>query len=104
MHFRTRKEWKGSFTAGTEELDARHRGLLDLINETGDLDDVQKTLKSTSFGALNGMIRYAENHFRTEEGYFSKKRKGTHQTKVRIQWIPQMVTSYIAFYQNPSLC
>jgi hemerythrin len=69
---RTRKEWKDSFTVGNQELDAQHRGLLDLINEIGDLADAQTTVKSTTFRALNAMILYAENHFRTEEGYFEK--------------------------------
>jgi hemerythrin len=69
---RTRKEWKDSFTVGNEELDAQHRRLLDLINEIGDLADAQNTVKSATFHALNGMVRYAENHFKTEEGYFEK--------------------------------
>lgn len=69
---RTRKEWDDSFSVGIEELDAQHRKLLDLINEIGDLADAQNPAKSAAFGALNGMIRYAEKHFRTEEAYFDK--------------------------------
>jgi hemerythrin len=69
---RTRKEWKDTFTVGIEELDVQHRGLLDLINEIGDLADAQDTVRSAAFGALNAMIRYAENHFRTEEGYLER--------------------------------
>jgi len=47
-------------------------GLLDLINNIGDLADAQDTVKSAGFGALNAMVRYAENHFRTEEGYLER--------------------------------
>jgi hemerythrin len=69
---RTRQEWKDSFSVDIEELDAQHRELLDLINKIGDLADAQDTVKSAAFGALNAMIHYAENHFRTEEGYLKK--------------------------------
>lgn len=69
---RTRKEWKDSFSVGIEELDAQHRGLLDLSNAIGDLADAQNTVKSATSNALNAMIRYAKNHFTTEEGYFEK--------------------------------
>jgi|GEM_PF-883717 hemerythrin-like metal-binding protein len=69
---RIRKEWQDSFTVGIEELDVQHRTLLYLINETGDLADAQNTAKSATFTALNAMILYAENHFRTEEDYFER--------------------------------
>jgi len=69
---RTKKEWKDSFTVGICELDVQHRGLLDLINKIGDLADGHGTVESSAFGALNAMIRYADNHFRTEEGYLEK--------------------------------
>ena len=69
---RTKKEWKDSFKVGICELDVQHRGLLDLINKIGDLADGHGTVESSAFGALNAMIRYADNHFRTEEGYLEK--------------------------------
>ena len=51
------------------KLDLQHRGLLDLINKIGDLAYTRGAVKSSAFSALNEMIRYADNHFRTEEGY-----------------------------------
>jgi hemerythrin-like metal-binding protein len=48
------------------------RGLLDLINNIGDLADTRGAGKASTFSALNEMIRYADNHFRTEEGYLEK--------------------------------
>ncbi len=69
---RTKKEWKDSFSVGIHKLDAQHRGLLELINKIGDLADARGAVKPSTFGALNEMIRYADNHFRTEEGYLEK--------------------------------
>ena len=69
---RTKKEWKDRFSVGIPELDAQHRGLLDLINKIGELADARGTVNSSAFGALNEMIRYADNHFRTEEGYLQR--------------------------------
>jgi hemerythrin-like metal-binding protein len=69
---RTKKEWKDRFSVGIAELDAQHRGLLDLINKIGELADTRGTVNSSAFGALNEMIRYADNHFRTEEGYLQR--------------------------------
>jgi hemerythrin len=65
-------EWKDSYTVGMKDLDAQHRGLLELINQIGDLADTFSPPKSAVFGALNEMIRYAQNHFRTEEQYLEK--------------------------------
>lgn len=69
---RTKKEWKDSFSVGVHKLDLQHRGLLDLINKIGDLAYTRGAVKSSAFSALNEMIRYADNHFRTEEGYLEK--------------------------------
>jgi hemerythrin-like metal-binding protein len=69
---RKTRQWNDTYTVGIEEIDAQHRGLLDLINEIGDLADAQDEVKSAAFLALNAMIRYAQNHFRTEEGYLEK--------------------------------
>ena len=69
---RTRREWKDTYSVGIEALDDQHRLLLDLINKLGDLADAPDAVQSGAFGALNAMIRYAQNHFRTEESYFEK--------------------------------
>ena len=69
---RIRREWKDSFSVGIEKIDSQHRGLLDLINEIGDLADRQFAAKPEVFTVLNAMVRYAENHFQTEEGYLKK--------------------------------
>ncbi|SPF39780.1 putative Hemerythrin-like metal-binding protein [Syntrophobacter sp. SbD1] len=65
-------EWKDSYNVGIKDLDAQHRGLLDLINRIGDLADMFAPSNPVVFGALNEMIRYADNHFRTEERYLEK--------------------------------
>ena len=38
---KTKIEWKDIFSVGVDELDTQHRGLLDLINELGDLAEAQ---------------------------------------------------------------
>jgi hemerythrin len=63
-----RIEWRDSYSVGIEELDAQHRKLLELINEISKADDAG-TSKSSCFAILNSMIRYAEEHFTTEERY-----------------------------------
>ena len=65
-------EWKSSFSVGVWELDVQHRGLLELINEIGQMADAGSPSKSEAFGSLNAMICYAENHFSTEEEYLSR--------------------------------
>lgn len=55
-----RMEWKDAYSVGNELLDSQHRQLIELVNQlTGEtpLSDV-----------LEGLRRYAETHFQTEEG------------------------------------
>ncbi|MHC1728463.1 MAG: bacteriohemerythrin [Syntrophobacteraceae bacterium] len=64
-------EWKDSYSVGVEEIDLQHRKLLDLINELYSLHNKEAT-GQTCFAFLNGMMKYAQMHFDTEEHYFEK--------------------------------
>ncbi len=63
-----RIEWRDSYSVGIKELDSQHRQLLELINEISKADDTGTPIASC-FAILNSMIRYAEEHFTTEERY-----------------------------------
>jgi hemerythrin len=67
-------EWRNSYSVGVEELDFQHQTLLKLINELDQfLENRQEaSSKARSFAALNALVKYAEIHFGTEEGYLSK--------------------------------
>ena len=55
-----RMEWKDAYSGGNELLDSQHKQLIELVNQlTGEaaLPDV-----------LEGLRRYADTHFQTEEG------------------------------------
>lgn len=59
---------------GIKELDIQHQKLLNLINELDQfLENRQEaSSKVRCFAALNGLVKYAETHFSTEEAYLSK--------------------------------
>jgi hemerythrin len=61
-------QWKDRYNINFREIDAQHRGLLDLINELGDLMDGGSHPKDVAriFLALGD---YAQTHFSSEERY-----------------------------------
>jgi hemerythrin len=67
-------EWKNSYSVGVKELDLQHQTLLKLINELDQfLENRQEaSSKARCYAALNALVKYAELHFSTEEGYLSK--------------------------------
>ena len=69
--YKSRIEWRGSYSVGIEELDSQHQKLLKLINEMGEAADTAPS-KASCFAGLNAMIRYAQEHFTTEERYLEK--------------------------------
>ena len=58
--------WRDEFSVGVEEMDRQHKKLLAMINR---LIEEQHTLtdQKTIADLLDGMIEYAEEHFRAEE-------------------------------------
>ena len=66
--------WRDSHSVGIKELDTQHRRLLDLINELDELvgDQQESSSKTKCYAALNALVKYAESHFITEEGYLQK--------------------------------
>ncbi len=69
---RRKMEWSDKFSVGVDVIDAQHRKLLELINQFGDIADAENTTRANSFSALNAMVKYAELHFKTEEGYLER--------------------------------
>jgi hemerythrin len=70
----TSTAWRDSYSVGIRELDNQHRRLLDLINELDELvaDQQESASKTKCYAALNALVKYAESHFITEEGYLQK--------------------------------
>ena len=84
-----RIEWRDSYSVGIEYLDSQHRKLLELINKIGDAAGTGLS-KASCFAVLNAMIRYAQEHFTTEERYLEKnsypkylEQKGAHEKFVQ---------------------
>lgn len=69
--YKRRIEWKDSYSVGIEELDSQHRKLLELINQIGALAEKDLS-KESCFAMLNAMIKYAQEHFYTEERYLEE--------------------------------
>ena len=84
-----RIEWSDSYSVGIEELDFQHQKLLELINGIGDAASTDLS-KASCFAVLNAMIRYAQEHFTTEERYLTNnaypkylEQKGEHEKFVQ---------------------
>jgi len=58
--------WRNEFSVGVEEMDRQHKKLLAMINR---LIEEQHSLtdRKTIAELLDGMIEYAQEHFRAEE-------------------------------------
>ena len=52
--------WKDAYSVGNEVLDNQHKQLIELINKLGSDADLAEVLE--------GLRRYGETHFQTEEG------------------------------------
>jgi hemerythrin len=62
--------WKQAYSVGIEEIDRQHRLLLGIINQLQELRTPKAAEGEFFFGVLNSLVRYAEEHFRTEEELF----------------------------------
>ncbi len=69
---RAKLEWSDIYGVSIDVIDNQHRGLFRLINEVSEMADLDSSSKEKCFSALNATIRYAENHFKTEENYLQK--------------------------------
>lgn len=65
-------EWDDAYSVGIEEIDEQHRGLTGTINQIDELAVSDNMSKEKVFLVLNTAVRYAEEHFGTEESYFEK--------------------------------
>jgi hemerythrin len=63
--------WKQAYATGIPELDEHHRGLLDLINVLDEYREHRPDDREV-FSTLNTLVKYAEDHFASEEGYMER--------------------------------
>ncbi|HVN48756.1 MAG TPA: bacteriohemerythrin [Bacteroidota bacterium] len=62
--------WKQTYETGISKIDEQHRRLFDMVNEL--LDQKTRSYNERQiFSLLNGLVKYAEEHFATEEKYLS---------------------------------
>ncbi len=64
-------QWSPAFDLGVPALDGQHRTLVDRINE---LHQATGGPAEGMFRVLNGLVRYAEEHFREEEARMASVR------------------------------
>ena len=64
-------QWNDSFSVNVVEIDQQHQKLVAMIN---DLNDAMRQGKGKDVlgKIVNGLIVYAESHFKTEEKYFDQ--------------------------------
>lgn len=64
-------QWNDSLRVNIAEIDAQHHRLVDMIN---DLNEAMKIGKGKEIlgKIVQGLIDYAQTHFRTEEKYFDR--------------------------------
>ena len=63
-------EWKEAMSVGVPELDADHRGLIDIINRLADQSGRAHVTDAVE-SSLMALMRYAEIHFAREERVMS---------------------------------
>lgn len=63
-------EWKEAMSVGVPELDADHKGLIDIINRLADQSDRAYVTDAVE-SSLVALMRYAEVHFAREERVMS---------------------------------
>jgi hemerythrin len=63
--------WKKTYSVGVAEIDGQHQRLLELINELYELQ-ARKSTSDDFFAILNALVKYAEEHFATEEEFLVK--------------------------------
>lgn len=63
--------WKQSYSVGVEEIDRQHQRLLEIINDF-EATRLQPAVSEDIFVVLNSLIKYADEHFATEERYLVK--------------------------------
>ena len=63
--------WKDAYSVGIKEIDGQHKSLLEIINGLSEVE--RRAVDNKAFFAtLNGLIKYAQEHFRTEERYMEE--------------------------------
>lgn len=67
--------WSERFSVGVQQLDQQHKHLFELVNQ---LSDAMKSGKKPEVVGqiFVDLIKYTDNHFKTEEELFSKYRFG----------------------------
>lgn len=61
-------QWKDRYNINFREIDAQHRGLLDLVNDLSDLQGQDSEPEQVS-SIIHNLCHYALEHFSTEERY-----------------------------------
>jgi len=64
-------EWSNDLSVNVAEIDGQHRQLINMINELNDAMK-QGRGKEVLNKTLTDLFAYAQKHFATEEGYFTK--------------------------------
>lgn len=65
-------QWNDAYALGIPEIDAQHRGFLEMANAFLDLASSGRTDQAALQSALNELVAYGQNHFATEEGYMDR--------------------------------
>lgn len=64
-------KWTPALSVNVVEIDQQHQGLIRMLNELADA--IQEETDREILGkTLDGLIKYADQHFKTEEQYFVK--------------------------------
>lgn len=62
--------WREEYSVKIAKIDAQHQKLFDYINEIHDAS-IQNKAKEQLGGIIAKLVNYTQDHFKTEENYFS---------------------------------
>jgi hemerythrin len=65
-------QWSEQFSVGVEELDRQHQRLIQMLNRLLSRQEPTDTHSEVISDTLLAMTRYAEEHFKTEEGLMER--------------------------------
>jgi hemerythrin len=85
-------EWNNLLSVGIEEIDEQHKNLIALINKAiRVLPDTSG--KKESLEIVEGLLEYAEVHFKTEEKYFKQFNypKAEKHIKIHKQFVSEVL-------------
>ncbi len=64
-------EWSNKYSVGVSVIDKEHKGFIDIINKV--IAAKQRNYSQEEVGeVLSELVRFAKEHFKTEEAYMSK--------------------------------